>query len=378
MSRAINCQAVEDTLQKLGWTRTRLAEEVGVSNQAVTNWLQGENFPRSPVILKLVAALGLQYEELVIDEDAITPVVAFRKKGGTKTVQEHIRKAVGIGRLLYPLVPYLTSMPEIRVQIPSPSTDPSKVQALAAETRKRLRISQQRALVYKDLINEFKRAGTVLIPVLWGEKKRHENALHIGLPSTNVTFIFLNLDTRLEDFKFWMAHELAHVYTPQLAGTEEGEDFADAFAGALLFPKACAKLAYEEASQVPDHRKVNILKKYAKQHNISLYTVFLQVQAFAKLEGLPTLPISEQEIHKSRNYGSSKLVSRILFGPKPPKPGQYLESCENIFRSDFFKALGRMIDQQDTGYGYIQQVIDSSIHDAKALHEELTTNAGFA
>jgi Zn-dependent peptidase ImmA (M78 family) len=55
-----------------------------------------------------------------------------------------------------------------------------------------------------------------------GEKKRHENALHILLPAEKVTFIYLNLDTHLEDFKFWMAHELAHVYTPELAGKDEG------------------------------------------------------------------------------------------------------------------------------------------------------------
>jgi Zn-dependent peptidase ImmA (M78 family) len=49
-------------------------------------------------------------------------------------------------------------------------------------------------------------------------------------------FIQLNLDTNLEDSKFWMAHELAHVHTPDLAGNEESENFADAFDSALLFP----------------------------------------------------------------------------------------------------------------------------------------------
>lgn len=37
-----------------------------------------------------------------------------------------------------------------------------------------------------------------------------------------------------------MTHELAHVYTPEIAGKDEGEDFADAFAGALLFPRELA------------------------------------------------------------------------------------------------------------------------------------------
>ena len=74
----------------------------------------------------------------------------------------------------------------------------------------------------------------------WGALQNHKNALHILLPQERVTFIFLNLDTHLEDFKFWMAHELAHVFTPQLAGKDEGGDFADAFCGRLAVPqRAC-------------------------------------------------------------------------------------------------------------------------------------------
>ena len=39
------------------------------------------------------------------------------------------------------------------------------------------------------------------------------------------------------------------MYTPELAGKDEGEDFADAFAGALLFPKELAQLAYADAAR---------------------------------------------------------------------------------------------------------------------------------
>ncbi len=102
---------------------------------------------------------------------------------------------------------------------------------------------------YSHLIDQFGTNGAVVVPVLWGEKQNHKNALHILLPQEQVMFIFLSLDTRLEDFKFWMTHELAHIYTPGLAGTEEGEDFADALAGALLFPKSVAEVAYLQATR---------------------------------------------------------------------------------------------------------------------------------
>lgn len=378
MGQAINSQVIKTSLRERGWTQARLAEEVGVTSQAVTHWLQGENSPRPSVILKLVAVLGLRYEELVVDEEAIEPVIAFRRKGGAKTAEAHIRKAIGVGRLLRPLVPYMRAAPELRMQIASPSTDPMKVQVFAAEARKRLGVGQRKVLKCEDLIKEFKKTGAVLVPVLWGERKRHENALHIGLPKENVTFVFLNLDTRIEDFKFWMAHELAHVYTPQWAGTEQGEDFADAFAGALLFTKVCAEAVYAQLMRSPDRHKLGILRKHARQHEISLYTVYKQVQIYAELEGLPSIPIKDKEIHALRNRGPSKLVSHLLFESETPDLNRYIQSCEDTFQSDFFKGLGRMIQKQGTGYSYVQQVVDSSIHDARALHEGLIANAGFA
>lgn len=224
-------------------------------------------------------------------------------------------------------------------------------------------------------IDQFKKAGAVLIPVLWGTKNRHENALHIHLPQEKVTFIFLNLDTSLEDFKFWMAHELAHVYTPALAGTEEGEDFADAFAGALLFPQACAEQAYLDASRARTPSGViSALQKHAVKHNISLYTVFRETTHFVQYKQLPPLKVEDSKIHVVRNAAAkrSPFVSEAIFDPLPPSPAEYIAVTDNGFQSDFFRALRVMILEREMGAGYIQQILDISLADATALHAELT------
>ena len=75
----------------------------------------------------------------------------------------------------------------------------------------------------------------MLIPVLWGARDRHENALHIYLPGSATTWVYLNLDSEVHDFKLWMAHELAHVLAPGLRG-DLGEDFADS----LPWPVRCS------------------------------------------------------------------------------------------------------------------------------------------
>lgn len=372
MQKAINTDAIRTALEQYGLTQQELAKRIGVSSQAVTNWLKGEDFPRPPALLKLATILKLGFEQLVKTPDEGRPVIAFRKKGNAKTTAEHVAKADGIGMLLKPLVPYLPQVQALRTLITSPSTDYPKLEVAVAQTRTRLGIGERAVLEYEHLIGEFKNSGAVLVPVLWGAKQRHENALHIRLPKEDVTFIFLNLDTHLEDFKFWMAHELAHVYTPDLAGTNDGEDFADAFAGALLFPKVCAEPVYHEAIQAGNADNViQVLLTHAHEHMISLNTVYQQIRNFAKTSGLPALDVEEKNIHAVRNSNQGPLVSEALFDPMPPETKRYIASCEHTFQSDFFTALKRIIHENGTGPSYVQQVLDTSVQDAFAIHEEL-------
>ena len=278
MQRILQSDAVRQALQAKGWTQKDLAEQVGVSAQSVTNWLKGDDFPRPDKLLRLATTLRLRLDQLAAAtpaEQALRPVVAFRRRAATKTTEAHIAKALAMGALLEPLVPHLQPLRALRTSISQPLTAYADLQRAAAQTREKLGIGPHAVLEYATLISEFAANDAFLVPVLWGERQRHDNALHILLPVQRVTFIYLNLDTYIEDFKFWMAHELAHVYTPALAGTNEGEDFADAFAGALLFPQAVAAVAYRDAAAT--HRKaerVAVLQRHAQEHQISLYTVF--------------------------------------------------------------------------------------------------------
>ncbi len=372
MEKTLNSVAVQDALAHRGMTQGELAAAVGISSQAVTNWLKGKDFPRPASLLKLATVLSLPFDKLVKTADGDRPVIAYRKKANVKTTAAHLAKAESIGMLLKPLVAYLPEQKALRTLITSPSTDYDKLQTAVSQTRDRLGIGETAALEYEHLIGEFKECGAVLVPVLWGHKGNHENALHIRLKKEDVTFIFLNLDTHLEDFKFWMAHELAHVFTPALSGSNDGEDFADAFAGALLFPKACAEATYYAACQVKKaDRIIHLLMDQAENHIISLFTVYQQVQQFAKAANLPPLNIDEKSIHAVRNSQRWNLVSEALFDPMPPSPQRYIAACENTFQTVFFHALKRMIIESGTGATYIQQILDTPFQDAFALHEEL-------
>ncbi len=372
MQKNLHSDTIQRALAENGLTQKELAATLGVSAQAVTNWLKGKDFPRPATLLKLAATLKLNFDEIVQNNNSGQPIVAFRKKGNAKTTQKHVTRAKEMGMLLKPLVPYFPEQQALRTQITTPSTDYEKLNIVVSQTRSRLGIGEQAMLGYEQLIGEFKNTGAILVPVMWGAKQRHENAIHIRLPEEDITFILLNLDTRIEDFKFWMAHELAHVYTPDLAGTEEGEDYADAFAGALLFPQPCVEACYQEI-----HRKksetgiINALFECAQNHLISINTVYQQIKQYTEAKQLPALSITENALHAARNSITGPLISEVLYDPMPPAPDIYIASCKNTFQSDFFDALKQMLKEQATESGYIQQILDMSVHDAKSLYEAL-------
>ena len=373
MEKVIDREKIKKALQARGWTQKDLARELDVTAQAVTNWLKGTDFPRPNKLLKLATTLKLGFADLVVSSAEGHPVIAFRKKGAAKTTDAHILKAIAMGSLLRPLVPFLPKSPSLRVQISQPTTQYDMLQATALEVRKRLGLDGQAVLSYGHLIEQFVTNGAVIVPVLWGEKQNHKNALHILLPQEQATFIFLNLDTRLEDFKFWMAHELAHVYTPDLAGSEEGEDFADALAGALLFPESIAEAAYPHVvRQSSIQGEIRELQRYAKAHSISLFSVFCEIKRYAKAHSLPTLRCKDFDIHAVRNSQRGKLISEVLFEETPPEPAAYIAAAQTVFRSVFFSAVKKMIKDQGTGPGYLQQIMDIPMSDAAILHRELS------
>lgn len=376
MEKTLSREAITASLQKAGFSQAELARRLEVSSQAVTNWLKGVDFPRPDKLLKLATLLQLSFDQLVIQPNRVLPVVAFRKKGGAKTTLAHIARAQEMGQMLKPLVPYLQGMQTLRSQIADPSINYTSLQRAVAEVRFKLGLGDLAVLEYKHLIGQFKESGAVLIPVLWGEKQRHENALHIYLPDEKVTFIFLNLDTSMEDFKFWMAHELAHVFTTCLAGSEAGEDFADAFAGALLFPQSCAKLAYQDASRAhTESGIIQALHAHSAKYGISLYSVFCETNHFAKQNQLAPLNVTTEHIHAAR-FAVRKhipLISESLFDPLPPNPREYINSAASLFNTEFFTALRLMIRENELGVSYVQQIMDISLIDASGVHVELSS-----
>ncbi|MDC9728350.1 MAG: helix-turn-helix transcriptional regulator [Methyloprofundus sp.] len=375
MKKRLNTNKVNEAMTTAGLTQTALAEALDVSKEAVSQWLKEKTYPRPNKVLQLGKLLNLNFDELVINEDPYTPVVAFRKMKGTKTKDHHIEKAQEMGRFLRHLVPFLPfdtlEMPPV---LKKPSCDYDYLQTVAAKVRAEINVDADATIDFSHLIRRFFELQAVVVPVLWGSKQRHENAVHIYLPDSQSTWVYLNLDVNIHDFKFWMAHELGHCLSPSLAG-DEAEDFADSFASALLFPEVKAKQAYLQLNNQSNlYKKCLCLLDIARQEVISPNTVMMQVNHYAKHIGK-----AEQDFGKTvwgmiSNFNKEyKNVSEALLGDlEVLKAHDFIKKTEQSFETPFFNVLEKYLKESNKGPGIVNAITDMPLLDAWSMHAELT------
>ncbi|MBL1141584.1 MAG: helix-turn-helix transcriptional regulator [Proteobacteria bacterium] len=375
MEKTLRIEAIKQAMDEAGLSRTALAKKLSVSREIVSQWLKGSKFPRPDKLLKLGLTLNLAFDDLISTvPDKFEPKIAFRKKGSAKTTEKHIKKAKEIGYLLEPLVSYLPYDEYVQPQaLKNPVVEYGYIQEVAAKVRKEIGLNKTEEVDFDHLIKRFNKLQAVLVPVMWGKKDRHENALHIYLPKSMTTWVYINIDTEVHDFKFWMAHELGHVYSPELEG-DEAEDFADSFAGALLFPERVAKETHKKLSKARSIKsRIAIIQEYAEEYIISMISVLYEVNKYATEYDLETFELGD-ELYKAnaRLHRGFKTVKEALFDSGLPSAENYIETVTDRFNTPFFNALKTYLVENGKSAGYIQCILDTPLLDAKELHAELS------
>lgn len=283
-----------------------------------------------------------------------------------------------MGRLLEVLVPHLGFDRFVTpARLKNPVLDYDYVQELVTKERLELNLDPVKPIDFRDLIGRFNQLQAVLVPVMWGNKSGHANALHIYLPLSQTTRVLLNLDSELHDFKFWMAHELGHVLSVGLLEKKEieaAEDFADAFAGALLFPGEAAGRwigSYRRANSPPE--KVKVLFEAAKEYVISPFSIYKELEKFAKAESGPFENLNPSFLHAriSDFNGQFQTISEMLFDGDKPSADHYMRKAVEVFETPIFKALGEREAEAEVSESAISRMFDIPLVDARELKKAL-------
>ncbi|MBN2545085.1 MAG: ImmA/IrrE family metallo-endopeptidase [Spirochaetes bacterium] len=368
----LNIDNIIKKLETLGLNQSDIAKELEVSRESVSKWFNNESFPKPNKLLKLSKLLKLKFDELVIKNQELEPVIAFRKKGNTVTKNEHIKRAIDMGYMLKKLAAFLTINKFKPATLIEPKLDYLYIEDIANHFRSKINIIDYK-IEFEDLIGFFSELNAILIPVLWGKKNHHENALHIYLPDTMTTWIYINLDVNIFDFKFWMLHEIGHIISPELK-YEVSEEFADAFAGAFLFPKELSEIEYKKIYDINDKAyKISYIKDIAEKYFISPVTISKQIDKYANHHKLPGLSIN---IYPATTNLNKKylLLSDILFRTKNTKAGNYIKICTDVFKTSFFNLLKQYLIKSKNNFGFIERVLNIPVIDAKEIYRALINN----
>ncbi len=379
MEKSLKIDRIQERLGERGLSSASLAKQLGLSRAAISKWLTGKAFPRPAELLKLGKLLDLGFKDIVGTGAATrAPLVAFRKRAGTITTEAHTGKAQEMGRLLEALVPHLGHDRFVTPsRLKNPVLDYDYIQELVEKVRLDLRLDPVKSIDFGDLIARFNQLQAVLVPVMWGRKSGHANALHLYLPDSQTTWVLLNLDSELHDFKFWMAHELGHVLSVRLLEQEDiqqAEDFADAFAGALLFPRAGAVKwlpSYQRAHTPPG--KVAVLLKAAREYVISPFSIYKELEKLAVATSAPFGELAQSYLHGAIATFNKEFttISEILFDGRKPTADHYMRRAEEVFDTPVFKALGEHVLRSDVSESVISRMLDIPLIDAKELRKAL-------
>lgn len=379
MEKQLNVANLEKAAETLGMSQSAIAGSIGITRAAVSKWFNGKSFPRPAELLKLGRLLELRPGDLVLrTAQREQPLVAFRKRASCKTTDLHMERARNMGRYLQPLVAHLDVDELIGPpSLKNPSCDYRYLQSLAARIRRELDIAEKEPFEFTELIDLFHQHQAIIVPTLWGHKSKHENALHLHLPESRTTWIYLNLDVEIHDFKFWMAHELGHVLTVDLlrdGRLDQAEDFADAFAGALLFPEPLAKRAhvdYEKAND--DDDRLNTLGEWAEKHTISPFSVYREIEKYALAHGKDSTPLEGKVLHAYIAAFNKRFqtLSEALFAGTAPTADHFMRIAQENFGTGIYSALGSYVKVHDPGPGVIATILGVTPMDAKAYLEAL-------
>lgn len=378
MERRLNHDLVRTTAEKAGYTFTSLAQAMEVSKESVSKWLNGDAVPRPGKAIKLGRLLQLSYEQMFGARDRSgLPVVAFRLTRNRAPTEEHQDRARELGRMYEQLVPYLPfSRFEAPPRLKAPALDYDYLNDLCSALRREMGLEADVPVSLPTLFKHLsEKLQAVVVPVFWSHRAGGaELAAHIYSPSTKTTWIPFNLDTKLWDARFWIAHELAHAYTFDVLDEEAGELFSDAFAGTLVFPEKLAKAAYEAMRGMrAKSRKLEVLRRFANHMHISPICVAKQIDRYAQARGLEPVQAEYPGIYPALHESTKaeKTVGQEFFGSEEPSVHQLMEVADRVLKTPFFDTLSKYLKANGGDPAFIHALLDCSLSDAKALNSEL-------
>lgn len=375
METAFDHAIVDSLLSQAQLSQADVARELGISREAVSNWMSGESVPRPRHRALLAALIGVNVSALAGGAPVVAePVVAYRVKGNRKVKPDQAAWITRDVRWLGVLEKRMMSSgllerpPEHRG---SPTQEEARL--VAYGFRHELGLEQQDEVIAGHrLLSWISAHGICLVPAFWGAKDQPLQAMYVRLPESDMHWLYVSLDAATVDVRFWLLHEIAHIIRRHPHDADETEEsFADTFAAEVLFPGAHAA-DFLHLHEMEVSRQVETIKRLAQARSISPVTVYRQVNHVLERGGLPRLqldglvyPLALAQAKNAPTWADG------LFGGQVPTGRLFARICSERLGTQVFRLAAQEIIENNRGHGFVERVFQCTAADAMALHEAL-------
>ncbi len=367
---------VDKLLSDAQLSQADVARALGVSREAVSNWLSGESVPRPRHRALLAALLGVSVSALTGTTDRVAePIVAFRVKGTRKVKDDQkawIKRDLAWLEVLEKRMTetvWMERLPEHRAE---PSTEQAR--AIAMKFRADIGLdSQDEVLMGHRLLSWISARGVCIVPVFWGNNEHPLNAMYVRLPASEVHWMYVNLDASIIDVRFWLLHELAHMIRRRPHDADEMEEsFADAFAAQVLFPLDQADDFVDIITGLDTSEQVSTIRTLANARSISSITVYRQLNTALASRGQACLDL-DGIIYPAAVKLSKEVPTWAdgLFGGQVPSGMQFIKTCTERLGTPVFELAASEIRENNRGHGFVERVFQCGGADALSLYAGL-------
>lgn len=246
--------------QRRGWTKRQLAESVGVTPRAVSQYENGDRSPSEESLEKLAASLQFPSAFFVAGEPPLlTPDAAsFRSLRSMKAYERDMALSSGsIAVMLNQWIDENFYLPE--ADLPEFDEDEIDPETAAIALRNHWNLGDR---PISNMVHLLESKGVRVFSVVVDAKA--VDAFSIW--DKNTPFVFLNHGKTAERMRFDAAHELGHLVFHRYKGpgctSVSQEKFVDAFASAFLMPKTSILAKMKDFSGYITTQGIISLKKF--------------------------------------------------------------------------------------------------------------------
>jgi DNA-binding XRE family transcriptional regulator len=358
----LNIEKIQQAMLNLALDQSKLANRIGVSKQAISAWLKNNKLPEPLHLLKLAEILHLNVQDIYLQESAF--VHNFKLPGRTKQKDLHNQVAKDLGTSLQCLLPIIENdFPHNRIILRAPQNEYNYIQIAADSIRTNLCKSQQ-IINENDIFEYIKNTlNTVVIPVLWGDKDKLCEALHISFK--NIQFLYINLNSKEQDLKFWLLHEMAHLLSPTINENDK-EQFANKLAGSILFSKDQAEQKYNKLKRLNKREQFSLVIDKATELEIDPYTIILQINQFAEDSGLEDLGIDVKNLYRYYQQEPSYICDPNI----ELDIHQYFQISKTKFKTKFFNYLKEyLLNEEEVKSNFVMRLLNVPFADAVEIYQ---------